>query len=240
MFIENVRDLEPKAIWNHFEDLNAVPRPSKKEERVRQFMIDFGKSLNLEVVEDKIGNVIIKKPATAGMEDRETVILQSHIDMVHQKNADTVFDFNTQGIESFIENDWVKAKGTTLGADNGMGVAAAMSLLSSTDIKHPRLEALFTIDEETGMTTLSIVLLIGGISSIALMACYLDAKFQWRLNDWMSGECSNPFIKSKADQHQQKLDEKDAQIEKLMRRIETLETIVTEPAYELNKKINAW
>ncbi|GEA08807.1 hypothetical protein KUL42_35680 [Alteromonas sp. KUL42] len=89
------------------------------------------------------------------------------------------------------------------------------------------------------MTTLSIVLLIGGISSIALMACYLDAKFQWRLNDWMSGECSNPFIKSKADLHQQKLDEKDAQIEKLMRRIETLETIVTEPAYELNKKINA-
>ena len=148
----NVRDLEPKAIWNHFEDLNAVPRPSKKEERVRQFMIDFGKSLNLEVVEDKIGNVIIKKPATSGMEDRETVILQSHIDMVHQKNADTEFDFNTQGIESFIENDWVKAKGTTLGADNGMGVAAAMSLLSSTDIKHPRIEALFTIDEETGMT----------------------------------------------------------------------------------------
>ena len=147
-----VRELEPKVIWNHFEDLNAVPRPSKKEERVRQFMIDFGKSLNLEVLEDKIGNVIIKKPATTGMEDRETVILQSHIDMVHQKNADTTFDFDVQGIESFIENDWVKAKGTTLGADNGMGVAAAMSLLSSTDIKHPALEALFTIDEETGMT----------------------------------------------------------------------------------------
>jgi dipeptidase D len=148
----NVRDLEPKAIWNHFEDLNAVPRPSKKEERVRQFMIDFGKSLNLDVSEDKIGNVIIKKAATSGMEDRETVILQSHIDMVHQKNADTEFDFLTQGIESFIEDEWVKAKGTTLGADNGMGVAAAMSLLSSTDVAHPALEALFTIDEETGMT----------------------------------------------------------------------------------------
>jgi dipeptidase D len=148
----NVRDLEPKAIWNHFEDLNAVPRPSKKEERVRQFIIDFGKKLNFEVLEDKIGNVIIKKPATAGMENRETVILQSHIDMVHQKNADTIFDFDSQGIVSFVDNDWVKAKGTTLGADNGMGVAAAMSLLSSTDVKHPRLEALFTIDEETGMT----------------------------------------------------------------------------------------
>lgn len=148
----SVRSLEPKIIWNHFEDLNAVPRPSKKEERVRQFIIDFGNKLGLETVIDKIGNVIIKKPATSGMESRETVILQGHIDMVHQKNSDTVFDFDTQGIESYIDNDWVKAKGTTLGADNGMGVAAAMSLLSSTDIVHPALEALFTIDEETGMT----------------------------------------------------------------------------------------
>jgi len=148
----NVRDLDPQVIWNHFENLNAVPRPSKKEERVRQFMIDFGNSLGLLVSEDQIGNVIIKKPATTGMEGRETVILQSHIDMVHQKNAETDFDFSTQGIQSFIEGDWVKAKGTTLGADNGMGVAAAMSLLSSTEVKHPALEALFTIDEETGMT----------------------------------------------------------------------------------------
>jgi dipeptidase D len=148
----SVRNLEPKVIWNHFEDLNAVPRPSKKEERVRQFMVDFGKGLNLETVVDKIGNIIIKKPATLGFEDRETVILQSHVDMVHQKNNDTVFDFNTQGIESYIDGDWVTAKGTTLGADNGMGVATAMSLLSSTDVSHPALEALFTVDEETGMT----------------------------------------------------------------------------------------
>lgn len=148
----SVRELEPKIIWNHFEDLNAVPRPSKKEERVRKFMIDFGKSLGLETLEDAIGNVVIKKPATPGMEDRETVILQSHIDMVHQKNSTTEFDFETQGIESWIDGEWVKAKGTTLGADNGMGVAAAMSLLSSTDVPHPALEALFTIDEETGMT----------------------------------------------------------------------------------------
>jgi dipeptidase D len=147
-----VRNLEPKVLWNHFEDLNAVPRPSKKEDRIRQFMVDFGKSLGLETLVDNIGNVIIKKPASKGMEDRETVILQGHIDMVHQKNSDTNFDFNTQGIESYIDGDWVTAKGTTLGADNGMGVAAAMSLLSSNDIPHPALECLFTIDEETGMT----------------------------------------------------------------------------------------
>jgi dipeptidase D len=148
----NVRDLEPKIVWNHFEDLNAVPRPSKNEERVRKFMVDFGNNLGFLTEEDAIGNVIIKKPATEGMEDRETVILQTHIDMVHQKNSDTTFDFDTQGIQSYIDGEWVKAKGTTLGADNGMGVAAAMALLSSTDINHPDLEALFTIDEETGMT----------------------------------------------------------------------------------------
>lgn len=148
----SVRDLEPKIVWNHFEDLNAVPRPSKKEERIRQFMIDFGKGLGLETEVDRIGNVIIKKPASKGFENRETVILQTHIDMVHQKNATTEFDFSTQGIQSYIDGDWVKAKGTTLGADNGMGVAATMSLLSSSEVSHPPLEALFTIDEETGMT----------------------------------------------------------------------------------------
>lgn len=148
----SVRNLEPKALWNHFADLNAVPRPSKKEERVRQFMVDFGKSLGLETIEDAIGNVIIKKPATPGMENRQTVVLQSHLDMVHQKNSDTVFDFETQGIDMFVDGDWVKAKGTTLGADNGIGVAAIMAVFASTDIPHPALEAMFTIDEETGMT----------------------------------------------------------------------------------------
>lgn len=147
-----VRELEPKVVWNHFADLNAVPRPSKQEERVIKFMQDFGASLNLETYTDAAGNVIIKKPATDGMEDRQTVILQSHLDMVHQKNADTVFDFNTQGIEMVVDGDWVRAEGTTLGADNGMGVAAIMAVLSSTDIPHPAIEALFTIDEETGMT----------------------------------------------------------------------------------------
>jgi dipeptidase D len=148
----NVRDLEPKALWNHFTDLNAVPRPSKKEERVIQFMLDFGQSLGLETIKDKIGNVIIKKPASVGFENRQTVILQSHLDMVHQKNADTTFDFDRQGIEMLVEGDWVRAKGTTLGADNGIGVAAIMAVLASKDMLHPAIEALFTIDEETGMT----------------------------------------------------------------------------------------
>ncbi|WP_405607261.1 aminoacyl-histidine dipeptidase [Polaribacter sp. Asnod1-A03] len=149
---EAVRNLEPKIIWNHFADLNAVPRPSKKEERVIQFIVDFGKKLNLKTFVDKVGNVIITKPATKGFEDRKTVILQSHLDMVHQKNAETVFDFDKEGIKMLIDGDWVTADGTTLGADNGLGVAAIMSVLSSTDLHHPNIEALFTIDEETGMT----------------------------------------------------------------------------------------
>jgi dipeptidase D len=145
-------NIEPKALWQHFAALNAVPRPSKKEERVIAFMKAFGETLGLETSVDRIGNVIIKKPATVGMEARQTVILQSHLDMVHQKNAQTVFDFDQQGIDMFQDGDWIRAKGTTLGADNGIGVAAIMALLASTAIPHPALEAFFTIDEETGMT----------------------------------------------------------------------------------------
>lgn len=147
-----IRNLEPKGLWNHFADLNAVPRPSKKEERVIQFMIDFGTSLGLETIQDRVGNVIIKKKASAGMEDRKTIIMQSHLDMVHQKNSDTVFDFDNQGIEMIIEGDWVRANGTTLGADNGIGVSAIMAVLAADSIPHPAIEAMFTIDEETGMT----------------------------------------------------------------------------------------
>ncbi|MDO6600067.1 aminoacyl-histidine dipeptidase [Tenacibaculum sp. 1_MG-2023] len=147
-----IRNIEPTIVWNHFADLNAVPRPSKKEERVIEFAVNFGKSLGLETFTDKVGNVIIRKPASTGMEDRKMVVMQGHLDMVHQKNSDTVFDFDTEGIKMFIDGDWVKAKGTTLGADNGLGVAAIMAILSSTDIAHPAIEALFTIDEETGMT----------------------------------------------------------------------------------------
>tara|TARA_R110000850_G_scaffold277086_1_gene422410 strand:- start:143463 stop:144923 length:1461 start_codon:yes stop_codon:yes gene_type:complete len=149
---ETIRNLEPKAVWNNFADLNAVPRASKKEERVIAFMKDFGKKLDLETFVDSVGNVIIRKPASPGMEQRTPIVMQSHLDMVHQKNNDVNFDFETQGIDMYVDGDWVRAKGTTLGADNGLGVATIMAILESNDISHPPLEALFTIDEETGMT----------------------------------------------------------------------------------------
>lgn len=149
---EEIRALEPKQLWNKFADLNAVPRPSKKEERIIEFMKTFGNNLGLETLVDEVGNVIIRKPATKGMENRQKVVLQSHLDMVHQKNNDTTFDFSTQGIEMYVDGDWVRARGTTLGADNGLGVATIMAILESEEIEHPALEALFTIDEETGMT----------------------------------------------------------------------------------------
>ncbi|MFC6875880.1 aminoacyl-histidine dipeptidase [Flavobacterium myungsuense] len=149
---QEIRNLEPKDLWNKFADLNAVPRPSKKEDRVIKFIKDFGNSLGLETFEDEIRNVIIRKPATAGMENRKALVLQGHLDMVHQKNNDTVFDFDKQGIEMYVDGDWVRARGTTLGADNGLGVAMIMAILESNEMKHPAIEALFTIDEETGMT----------------------------------------------------------------------------------------
>ncbi|HTO14167.1 MAG TPA: aminoacyl-histidine dipeptidase [Edaphocola sp.] len=145
-------NIEPKSIWSNFEKLNAIPRPSKKEQKVIVFMKSFGESLGLPTRVDEVGNVIIQKPATAGMENKKPIVLQSHLDMVCQKNSDTDFDFETQGIKMKIDGDWVKAEGTTLGADNGIGVATIMSILESKDIPHPALEALFTIDEETGMT----------------------------------------------------------------------------------------
>jgi len=149
---QEVRVLEPDSLWKHFADLNEVPRASKREERVIQFMVDFGKVLDLETIIDEVGNVIIKKPATSGMENRQTIVLQSHLDMVHQKNADTNFDFDVEGIKMKVDGDWVHALGTTLGADNGIGVATIMAVLASKEIEHPSIEALFTIDEETGMT----------------------------------------------------------------------------------------
>ncbi|HIP48444.1 MAG TPA: aminoacyl-histidine dipeptidase [Lutibacter sp.] len=166
-----IRELQPKALWNNFADLNAVPRGSKKEEKVIQFMVDFGNRLGLETLVDPIENVIIKKPATKGMENRKTVVLQSHLDMVWQKNNDTDFDFETEGIKMIIDDGWVTAEGTTLGADNGLGVAAIMSILESNDIPHPALEALFTIDEETGMT-----------GAQGLQAGYLDGEILLNLD----------------------------------------------------------
>lgn len=148
----SLSNIEPQIIWKNFSALNAIPRPSKKEEKVIEFIKNFGEKLGLPTSVDEVGNIIIKKPATKGMENRKPIVLQSHIDMVCQKNNDVDFDFETQGIQMFVDGDWVKAKGTTLGADNGLGVAAMMSILESDDIPHPEIEALFTIDEETGMT----------------------------------------------------------------------------------------
>lgn len=147
-----VKNLEPSPLWNYFADLNQVPRPSKKEQRVIEFARNFGEKLELETLVDDTGNVLIRKPASVGMEDRTPIVLQAHLDMVCQKNAETDFDFESQGIQMYVDGDWVKARGTTLGADNGMGVASIMTILASKDIAHPPLEALFTIDEETGMT----------------------------------------------------------------------------------------
>ncbi|MAO47110.1 MAG: cytosol nonspecific dipeptidase [Crocinitomicaceae bacterium] len=147
-----IRDLQPSNLWNRFADLNSIPRPSKHEEKVCAWIVEWAKEKGLEVKQDQVDNIIIKNPATPGMEDKQIVVLQSHVDMVCQKNNDTDFDFMTEGIKMYVDGDWVRAEGTTLGADNGIGVAAIMAVLESTDIPHPQLEALFTIDEETGMT----------------------------------------------------------------------------------------
>ena len=147
-----IQELEPTLLWKHFAQLNTIPRPSKKEDRVREWVVGLGKSWGFETLVDEVGNVLIRKPATPGMEGRVGVVLQSHLDMVCQKNNDTIFDFDKEGIKMKIDGDWVRAHGTTLGADNGIGVAAILGVLSSNDIPHPPLEGLFTIDEETGMT----------------------------------------------------------------------------------------
>jgi len=144
--------LQPQPLWTYFYELTQIPRPSKYEEKVRRYVIDFGKNLGLETIEDAVGNVIIRKPATPGMENRKGIILQAHLDMVPQKNEDTDHDFKQDPLKPWVDGDWVKATGTTLGADNGIGIAAAMAVLASADLQHGPVEALFTIDEETGMT----------------------------------------------------------------------------------------
>lgn len=149
---KEILNLEPKVIWKHFYSLTQIARPSKYEDAIQAFMVDFGKKLGLETIKDEVGNVIIRKPATAGMEDRKGVVLQGHLDMVPQKNSDKKHDFATDPIEAYVDGDWVTANGTTLGADNGMGVAAAMAVLEAKDVAHGPVEALFTCDEETGMT----------------------------------------------------------------------------------------
>ena len=147
-----IKDLKPAEIWKYFDEITKIPRPSKKEEKIIQYLLDFAKKHKLEAEKDEAGNVVIRKAGTAGKENHKTVILQSHSDMVCEKNADTKHNFDTDPIQTYIDGDWVKAKGTTLGGDDGIGIAAALAVLASDTISHPPLEALFTADEETGMT----------------------------------------------------------------------------------------
>ncbi len=151
MEANDIRQLEPKALWQHFYSLTQVPRPSGKKEPVGTFIENFGKSLGLETLRDEVGNVLVRKPATPGMENRKAVVLQAHMDMVPQKNSGIAHNFETDPIQAYIDGDWVTAKDTTLGADNGIGVAAAMAVLESKDIAHPAIEMFITVDEETGM-----------------------------------------------------------------------------------------
>lgn len=150
--MNSIKTLEPAAIWHFFDQINQIPRPSKKEEKIIAFLKAFGENQKLTTKIDKAGNVLISKPATKGNENRKTIILQAHIDMVCEKNSDTQFDFDTDAIQTYIDGDWVKARGTTLGADNGIGVSMMLAVLSSNDLQHPALECLFTVDEETGLT----------------------------------------------------------------------------------------
>lgn len=145
-------NLEPKALWRIFDEMTQIPRPSKHEEEIQKFAVDFGENLGLETIKDEVGNVIIRKPATPGMEGRMKVIMQGHLDMVPQKHSHVDHDFEKHPIQTYIEDGWVKAKDTTLGADNGIGAAAAMAILEADDIQHPGIEVLLTSDEETGMT----------------------------------------------------------------------------------------
>ena len=147
-----MKDLKPTEVFSYFDEICQVPRPSKKEERMIAYLRQFGEKHKLETLVDEAGNVLIKKPATFGMEGCKTVILQAHIDMVCEKNKDVEHNFDTDPVETYIDGEWLRARGTTLGADNGIGVAAALAVLASTEIEHGPLECLFTVDEETGLT----------------------------------------------------------------------------------------
>ncbi|RLF54616.1 MAG: cytosol nonspecific dipeptidase [Thermoplasmata archaeon] len=150
--MKSILDLEPKIVWKHFDEIRKIPRCSKHEEKIREHIVNFAKRHNLEYQVDKVGNVVVRKPASKGMEDRPMVVLQSHMDMVCEKNKDVVHDFSKDPIKVKIDGEWVKAEGTTLGADDGIGVATALAILEEKDLKHPPIEALFTVDEETGLT----------------------------------------------------------------------------------------
>ncbi len=171
------KNIEPASVWNYFEEICTVPRPSKKEEQMIDFLLKFGKENGLQTTKDEIGNILIKKPATKGYENKKTVLLQSHIDMVCEKNTDVKHDFEKDPILPYIDGNWVRAKGTTLGADCGIGIAAQMALLTATDIEHGAIECLFTVDEETGLT-----------GAFALKSGFFDAPILLNLDSEDEGE----------------------------------------------------
>ncbi len=152
MINQELLQFEPKRLWYYFVEILKIPRPSKKEEKILAYLKEFGKKQNLETIQDEIGNILIRKPATKGKENTTPVVLQSHVDMVCEKNNDKVHDFDNDPIEARIDGEWVKANGTTLGADDGIGIAAQLAVLEANNIEHGPLECLFTVDEETGLT----------------------------------------------------------------------------------------
>ena len=172
-----IKNLDPKALWDIFYDLTQIPRPSKKEGKAVEFAKSFGEKLGLETIVDPTGNVVIKKPATPGYENRQGVILQAHLDMVPQKNSDTEHDFEKDPIDARVDGEWVRAEGTTLGSDNGMGIAAALSVLQDDTLKHGPVEVLLTVDEETGMT-----------GAFELQGGMLDGKILMNLDSEDEGE----------------------------------------------------
>jgi len=173
----SILNLNPSNIWKYFYDLTQIPRPSGHMEAITDFIENFGKNLGLETVRDSANNICIRKPATPGYENKQTIILQSHLDMVPQSNSDTTFDFTKDAIHAYVDGEWVKAKGTTLGADNGIGVAATMAILESTDLEHGPLEGLFTTDEETGM-----------YGAIAVQPGFINGKIMLNLDSELDGE----------------------------------------------------
>mgnify|MGYP006282587271 FL=1 len=175
--MEILNNLDPKEVWGYFEQICNVPRPSKKEDKIIKFLMDFAKENQLEAKKDKSGNLLIKKPASSGKENLKTVVLQSHIDMVGEKNKGTEHDFEKDPIKPYIEGDWVKAEGTTLGADDGIGMAAQMAILTSNEIPHGPIECLFTVDEETGLT-----------GAFALESGFFDGKILLNLDSEDEGE----------------------------------------------------
>ena len=149
--MSTIAELAPQSVWKHFYELTQVPRPSGYLEPVQQFLLDFGKKIGVETFKDDAGNIIMRKPATPGLEDRKGIVLQAHMDMVPQKTADSTHDFEKDPIECYIDGDWVRTRGTTLGADNGLGVAAIMAIMEDDTLEHGPIEGLITADEETGM-----------------------------------------------------------------------------------------